>query len=410
MPRRLSAALQISSILLLACLSLGQPARAGDDPLAGLERQQRELFERIAPSVVCIANGDRLGSGFAVDDDGTVLTNAHVVGKQKRVKYVLYDGRSGTAPVIERATDDVDLALIKLPHEDVPPVALAEADDLRVGDWVASIGHGHGGIWTYNTGMVANIYPDGAEHPVFQTQIPLNPGASGGPIFDRLGRIVGVVVAGDVDANNVNFGLKIDVARRSLHWIGGGWRPEVAYERRRLWFGNADVPRWSACYQGPYRRKVGDEAFYEIVGRSDLLEQYERNHRAKVVLLLAGPGIGAPLFLIGLGIVADTRASYDDWLLGDPSEPDPETAQDGAVLMVIGGSVWATLQLVGALANPHPISASEARDLAEDYNRQLREELQPATGLLDRSAPVRRPHLTIRLAIGTSSIGLTARF
>ena len=96
------------------------------------------------------------------------------------------------------------------------PLKLGGTEDLYVGSWVGSIGHGSGGIWTFNTGMVSNIYPAGSERPIFQTQIPLNPGSSGGPIFDRQGRVVGVVTAGEMESNNVNFGIKIDLAFQYL--------------------------------------------------------------------------------------------------------------------------------------------------------------------------------------------------
>jgi len=64
--------------------------------------------------------------------------------------------------------------------------------------------------------MVSNIYPSGAERPVFQTQMPLNPGSSGGPILDRRGRVVGIVTAGITGSNSINFGIRMDVAIKNL--------------------------------------------------------------------------------------------------------------------------------------------------------------------------------------------------
>jgi S1-C subfamily serine protease len=69
--------------------------------------------------------------------------------------------------------------------------------------------------------MVSNIYPDGAERPVFQTQIPLNPGNSGGPIFDRQGRVAGVVTAGDMQAQSLNFAIRVDQALMRLEGLAG---------------------------------------------------------------------------------------------------------------------------------------------------------------------------------------------
>jgi S1-C subfamily serine protease len=86
---------------------------------------------------------------------------------------------------------------------------------------VASVGHGRGGIWSFNTGMVSNIYPDGSERPIFQTQIPLNPGNSGGPIVDVRGRVVGVVTAQMRESNSMNFAIRSDVALQAFDELAG---------------------------------------------------------------------------------------------------------------------------------------------------------------------------------------------
>jgi serine protease Do len=88
---------------------------------------------------------------------------------------------------------------------------------------VAAIGHGMGTTWTYTTGMVSNTYPvDGfADKPLFQTQIPLNPGNSGGPIFDRNGVVVGVVTAGIQKAQSINFAIRSSEALRRFARLAG---------------------------------------------------------------------------------------------------------------------------------------------------------------------------------------------
>ncbi len=186
-----------------------------ESALASVEAEQQRLFARVAPAVVFINTRDGFGSGFIVSRDGLALTNQHVVGAQKTVNVITHDGRRLTGVVLQRARD-VDLALVQLPLAKTTPLPLAQSEQLRVGAWVGAVGHGRGGIWTFNTGMVSNIYPAKSGRPVFQTQIPLNPGASGGPIFDRHGRVVGVVTAGITDADAINFGIKIDVALAKL--------------------------------------------------------------------------------------------------------------------------------------------------------------------------------------------------
>lgn len=208
-------------VLVAAVVLSGSAELPGADSVAAQEAFQQALFERVAPAVAFIATRQAFGSGLLVSSDGLILTNAHVVKGQDVVDVVLHDGRKFRGKVIERGADEIDVALVQVEARGTPTLPLASKSDLRVGNWVAAVGHGRGGIWTFNVGMVSNIYPDGHERPVFQTQIPLNPGNSGGPIVDRHGRVVGIVTAGIEGANSINFGIDIDVARKALTRLDG---------------------------------------------------------------------------------------------------------------------------------------------------------------------------------------------
>ncbi|MFH0900294.1 MAG: S1C family serine protease [Pseudomonadota bacterium] len=197
---------------------MAAPAVSRADTLAETEREQQALFERIAPSVVVITTGGGMGSGFFVSRNGLVLTNAHVVGKSKEVDVVLLDGRKLRGVVVEKAASDIDLALVKLELEGTVPLRLG-GGELRVGMWAAAIGHGMGGVWAFTTGMVSNIYPMGSTKPVFQTQIPLNPGTSGGPVFGRDGRVLGIVTSGIKESNSINFAIRAEVAVDNLQTL-----------------------------------------------------------------------------------------------------------------------------------------------------------------------------------------------
>lgn len=185
------------------------------DPLEAIEQHQQQVFEKLAPSVVFITTEGSLGSGVLVAP-GLVLTNAHVVKKSASVDVVLHDGRKARGIVLERASDDVDLALVRIPLDDAPVAKVAFESSLKVGSWVGAIGHGEGSVWSFNVGMVSNLYSSKSQREVFQTQIPLNPGNSGGPIFDRKGVVVGIVTAGVTGANSLNFGIDTSVAFRHL--------------------------------------------------------------------------------------------------------------------------------------------------------------------------------------------------
>lgn len=196
----------------------GLVAEPVGDPVVALEAHQQALFDGMAPAVVFISNGRGFGSGVIVSSDGLLLTNRHVVGDGDRVQVVLHDGASHDG-LVQARHDELDLALVRIASHDLPVLPWADLRSLRVGSWVASVGHGSGGIWTFSTGMVSNIYPSGSERPVFQTQIPLNPGSSGGPIVDRNGDVVGIVVAGMERSNSINFAIKGDVVLRAFEQL-----------------------------------------------------------------------------------------------------------------------------------------------------------------------------------------------
>jgi serine protease Do len=180
------------------------------EPLQTEEDYRITLFERVVPSVVYIDISEGFGTGFFLNNSGLILTNAHVVGGRKTVQVVLRDGTRIKGTVVESKPKGVDLALVQIERKNTPAATLGHASNLRVGSWVGAIGHGMGGVWSFVTGMVSNIYPDGKRRGVFQTQIPLNPGNSGGPIFDRHGQVVGIVTWGIEQSNSINFALRVE--------------------------------------------------------------------------------------------------------------------------------------------------------------------------------------------------------
>jgi serine protease Do len=209
----------------VAALTLGlgaaPSATAGEKAptLAAIEREQTQLFSRIAPSVVFIAGPQGFGSGFFVSERGHVLTNRHVVEGLDSVRVVTHEGRRLAGKVVARGDDGLDLAIVKVAAEHTPALSLASSKEVPIGTWVGSVGHGRGGIWTLSTGLVSNLWGDTRKHGVLQTQIPLNPGASGGPVFDRRGAVIGIVTAGVADAQAINFAIRTDTAVQGMPYL-----------------------------------------------------------------------------------------------------------------------------------------------------------------------------------------------
>lgn len=135
-----------------------------------------------------------LGSGFIVSADGYILTNAHVVRNAEEVTVKLTDKREYKAKVIG-SDPQSDVAVLKIDAKDLPTVKLGSSKDVDVGDWVVAIGSPYGFDNSVTAGIVSakgRALPDGTYVPFIQTDVAVNPGNSGGPLFNLKGEVVGI--------------------------------------------------------------------------------------------------------------------------------------------------------------------------------------------------------------------------
>jgi serine protease Do len=132
------------------------------------------------------------GSGFIFSADGYVLTNAHVVANAEEVIVTLTDKREFKAKVI--GTDQrTDIAVLKLEATGLPKVNIGDSDKVKVGEWVMAIGSPFGFENTVTAGIVsAKTRETGEFTPFIQTDAAVNPGNSGGPLFNIRGEVVGI--------------------------------------------------------------------------------------------------------------------------------------------------------------------------------------------------------------------------
>jgi serine protease Do len=164
------------------------------------------------------------GSGFIIQPDGIILTNAHVVEGATRVTVQLTDRREYTAKVIgEDKTADV--AVIKIPADNLPTVNLGDSNSLQVGQWVLAIGAPFGFENSATAGIVSakgRTLPDSGYVPFIQTDVPINPGNSGGPLFNMQGRVVGInsqIYSRTGGYMGVSFSIPINVAMEVAHQL-----------------------------------------------------------------------------------------------------------------------------------------------------------------------------------------------
>lgn len=134
------------------------------------------------------------GSGFIISSDGLILTNAHVVREAKEVVVKLSDRREFRARVLGADTA-TDIAVLRIDARNLPVVRLGDAQQLQVGDPVLAIGSPFGFEQTATQGIVSakgRSLPGDAAVPFIQTDAAVNPGNSGGPLFDASGAVVGI--------------------------------------------------------------------------------------------------------------------------------------------------------------------------------------------------------------------------
>jgi len=135
-----------------------------------------------------------LGSGFIISADGYVMTNAHVVKDADKIIVRMLDQREKPAKVV--GTDErTDVALLKIEADQLPVVKLGDSDKLEVGEWVMAIGSPFGLDYTATVGVVSALgrsLPSDTYIPFIQTDAAVNPGNSGGPLFNLQGEVIGV--------------------------------------------------------------------------------------------------------------------------------------------------------------------------------------------------------------------------
>jgi len=157
------------------------------------------------------------GSGFIVSPDGVILTNAHVVNDATEVTVKLTDRREFHAKVIG-SDKPSDVAVLKIDATGLPTVKLGSSMKEKVGEWVLAIGSPFGFENSVTSGIVsakARSLPDGTYIPFIQTDVAVNPGNSGGPLFNMKGEVIGInsqIFTHTGGYQGLSFAVPIDLA------------------------------------------------------------------------------------------------------------------------------------------------------------------------------------------------------
>jgi len=183
------------------------------DPSNPFWRFFRDLpWQRVPPNA--LMRGE--GSGFIVSPDGVILTNAHVVDGAKEVTVKLTDRREFKAKVIGK-DDQSDVAVLKISATNLPVVRLGDSSQVKVGQWVVAIGSPFGFENSVTAGIVSakGRSLGGSYVPFLQTDVAVNPGNSGGPLFGLNGEVIGInsqIYSGNGGFEGLSFAIPIELA------------------------------------------------------------------------------------------------------------------------------------------------------------------------------------------------------
>ncbi len=174
------------------------------------------VYEKINPAIVTIdgiiKDGFTAGTGCIINQDGTILTGAHVVSQTKELEVTTYDGKVYKAKVLANMGKNKDLALVKIePKIKLKTVQLGDSDNLKIGQRVLTIGNPFGFSGTLTQGIISRI--DYAKGKI-QTDAAINPGCSGGPLVNTSGEVIGInqsIFNPDNNISNIGIGFAIPI-------------------------------------------------------------------------------------------------------------------------------------------------------------------------------------------------------
>jgi S1-C subfamily serine protease len=218
--------------------SISVPARSNSE--SGLS--VNDSYKRDAPGVVFIRadvvertqspfglpeqqRGQATGSGFVIDEDGHILTNAHVVAGASKIEVGFSDKKTVEAKLVGRdASNDVALLKVNVDQKELHPLTLGDSAKAKVGDSVVAIGNPFGLDRTVTTGIVSALQrqlraPNGFTiQNVIQTDAAINPGNSGGPLIDAQGRVIGInsqIATAGSGGGNIGIGFAVPIDKAS---------------------------------------------------------------------------------------------------------------------------------------------------------------------------------------------------
>ena len=198
------------------------------DKMAVINQAFEIVSKKIRPAVVNIQAessgvvGHSQGSGVIIDEQGYILTNAHVIAGADSVIVRLFDGREFTAEIIGENSES-DIAVIRIQAPNLTIAKMGDSESSKVGHWVLAIGNPFGLESTVTAGIISakgrTSVGSLSIADFIQIDAPINPGNSGGPLINLRGEVIGINSVTNKNSEGLNFSIPINLARSIMQGI-----------------------------------------------------------------------------------------------------------------------------------------------------------------------------------------------
>jgi len=212
------ASLIFTSLTFLAAEPQGKSVKPVVGPTEATRQPElttSQIVKKYSPSVVTIVALDQndqplsLGSGFFINAEGDVASNHHVLEGSSKAIIRTMDGRTGEVLEIINDDPELDLLIAKSSLKSTNPLPLGDSDTITVGEEITAIGNPAGLEGTISNGIISGIRKMG-KVKLIQITAPISPGSSGGPVFNKSGRVIGIATAYLDIGQNLNFAMPIN--------------------------------------------------------------------------------------------------------------------------------------------------------------------------------------------------------
>ncbi len=231
-----------------------QETKPTDKPADKFSVEQLAKNSRQSIVVISISGRDGgqqgLGTGFVVDADGLIATNLHVIGEARPIKIQTADGKNLQVTAIHATDRARDLAILRVAEKNLPALPLGDADKLEQGQAIVVLGNPQGLKHSVVAGIVSGTR-EVDDRKLIQLAVPVEPGNSGGPVLDMLGRVQGVMTMKSAVTDNLGFAVSVNDLRPLLD------KPNPVPIERWLTIGTLDAKEWTTLFGSTWQQRGG---------------------------------------------------------------------------------------------------------------------------------------------------------